>query len=78
MFGVGQLANDLITIQERLRAQRPDPHYQDVYHVATYILFVPLVTYSPRKVDSEEPSQHPYVHRGQRNINWPVTPISFW
>src|SRR5712691_5704796 len=68
------IENDLVAVQERLREERPSPHYEDVYHAATYILFIPLVTYTPRALASEDPSLHPYIHRGQRNNQWPVSP----
>jgi hypothetical protein len=67
------IENDLVEIHWRLRTERPHC-YDDVYHAATYILVIPLVTYQPRTLTPEDPSSHPYIHRGQRNADWRVSP----
>jgi hypothetical protein len=69
------IEDDLVAIHARLRADGERPGYfDDVYHAATYILVIPLVTYQPRTLTSEETGSHPYVHRGQRNAEWAVSP----
>jgi hypothetical protein len=67
------IENDLVEIHRRLRTERLNC-YDDVYHAATYILVIPLVTYQPRTLTSENPASHPYIHRGQRNTDWRVSP----
>jgi hypothetical protein len=58
----------------RVRLETGNQHYDDVYHAATYILWEPMVTYTPREVTSEDRHKHPWIHRGQCDMTWAVSP----
>jgi hypothetical protein len=69
-----EIENLLLQTRQRVAAERRGRHFQDVYHAATDILLFPTLTYQPRALKSEDPEMYPYVHRGQRDSRWQVSP----